>query len=184
MMRADTAEWLRKWRHLLLMIGIIWLPMLVWWFALLPGGMSNDSLDPWSQIRSGHWTSHHPVPDTAFVWLTSLGGLTPATTSFAQTLIVAAALGWFVYVVTRVIGGGRAVWVTVVLLAVLPFAGVFAVTIWMDVPEPPTLVVLRGLLLLAWRIAAPERRRWRVALACAALATGLLRWKGGIPPVL
>src|SRR3954451_14398417 len=104
-------------RRLALLIGVIWLPMLAWWFALLPGGMSNDSLDQWSQIRSGHWTSHHPVPDTAFVWLTSLGGLTPATTSLAQSLIVAAALGWFAYVVTRVIGGGRAVWVTVVLLA-------------------------------------------------------------------
>src|SRR3954447_22454960 len=114
-------------RRLALLIGVIWLPMLAWWFALLPGGMSIDSLDQWGQIRSGHWTSHHPVPDTAFVWITSLGGTTPATTSFAQTLIVAAVLGWFVYVVTRVIGGGRAVWVTAVLLAVLPFAGVFAV---------------------------------------------------------
>ena len=178
------AAWVRKWRDLLLMIGIIWLPMLVWWFALLPGGMSNDSLDQWSQIRSGHWTSHHPVPDTAFVWLTSLGGLTPATTSFAQTLIVAAALGWFVYVVTRVIGGGRAVWITVVLLAVLPFAGVFAVTIWKDVPEAAALVVLSGLLLLAWRSGEPERRRWWVALAAAALATGLMRWNGGITTVL
>src|SRR4051812_20892786 len=134
MTRAGMLQWLSKWRHLLLMIGIIWLPMLVWWFALLPGGMSNDSLDQWSQIRSGHWTSHHPVPDTAFVWLTSLGGLTPATTSFAQTLIIAAALGWFVYVVTRVIGGGGAVWIPLVVLLGVPLFGGFAVAILKDVP--------------------------------------------------
>jgi len=187
-MRGLSGTTARAWwssrRRLVLLMAIIWLPMLVWWFALLPGGMSNDSLDQWSQIRSGHWTSHHPVADTAFVWLTSLGGLTPATTSFAQTLVVAAALGWFVYVVTNVIGGGRAVWVTVVLLAVLPFAGVFAVTIWKDVPEAAALVVLSGLLLLAWRGEEPLRGGWWVALGSAALATGLLRWNGGVTTVL
>ena len=62
-------------RRLVLLVAVIWLPMLAWWLALLPGGMSIDSLDQWGQIRSGHWTSHHPVPDTAFVWLTSLGGV-------------------------------------------------------------------------------------------------------------
>jgi hypothetical protein len=171
-------------RRLLLLVGVIWLPMLVWWFALLPGGMSNDSLDQWAQIRSGHWTSHHPVPETAFVWLTSLGGVTPATTSLAQSLLIAAALGWFVHVVGRVIGGGRALWVAAGLLALLPLAGVFAVTIWKDVPETAALLVLSGLLLLAWRPDRPLRRGWWIAVALAALAAGLFRWNGGTTAVI
>src|SRR3954452_12960189 len=171
-------------RRLLLLIAVIWLPMLAWWFALLPGGMSIDSLDQWGQIRSGHWSSHHPVPDTAFVWLTSLGGATQATTSLVQTLLVAAALGWFVHVVVREIGGGRAVWVAAGLLALLPFAGVFADTLWKDVPETAALLALSALLLSGWRSEQRLGRSWWVALAASALAAGLFRWNGGATAVV
>ena len=171
-------------RRLVLLVAVIWLPMLAWWFALLPGGMSIDSLDQWGQIRSGHWTSHHPVPDTAFVWLTSLGGVTPATTSFVQTLILAATLGWFVHVVGREIGGRRAGWVAAGLLALLPFAGVFADTLWKDVPETAALLSLSALLLSGWRPEASLGRAWWLALAASAFAAGLFRWNGGATAVV
>src|SRR3954470_10157660 len=89
-------------RRFPLVFAVIWLPLLLWWIALLPGGISNDSLDSWTQIQTGHWTSHHPPPFTALFWLTSLGGTTPATTSLAETLLVACALAWFTTVVETV----------------------------------------------------------------------------------
>ena len=166
-------------RRCLPLFAIIWTPLLLWWAALLPGGMSNDSLDSWAQIQGAHWTSHHPPPFTAFFWLTSLGGTTPATTSLAETLIVAAALTFFAAVLSHVLDAGRAVYVAAVALGVLPLVGPFSVTIWKDVPETAVLLALAGLLVLGVHVVAPLPRRWWVAVASCAFAAGLLRWNGG-----
>lgn len=163
---------------------ILWAPMLVWWLALLPGGMSVDSLDQWGQIHSGHWNSHHPVPDTAFVWLTSLGGWTPATTSLVQTLLIAATLGWFVHVVGRELGGRRAGLVFAALLCVLPFISVFANTLWKDVPETAALLALSGLLITGCFSGEEPGRGWWVAVVLSSFAAGLLRWNGGVTAVV
>ena len=166
-------------RRFLALFAIVWTPMLVWWLALLPGGISNDTLDSWTQIKTGHWAAHHPPPFTAFFWLTSLGGTTPATTSFVQTLLVAAALAWLALVVSEVLRAGRSVYVAAVVLAVLPLAGPFSVAIWKDVPETAVLLVLTGLLALAWGREQPPSRKWWVSVGACALVAGLLRWNGG-----
>lgn len=167
-------------RQLLTLALVIWMPLLVWWLALLPGGMSADSLNQWGQIKSGHWTSHHPVPDTAFVWLTSFGGWTPATTSLVQTAIVALALAFFVQVVITHLGGARSVKVAAVVLALLPLVGAFAVIVWKDVPETAALLALSALLLTAAQPDRPMPRNWWIALAATSLAAGLLRWNAGL----
>lgn len=166
-------------RRFLALFAIIWAPLLLWWVALLPGGISNDTLDSWTQIKTGHWSSHHPPPFTAFFWLTSLGGTTPATTSLVETLLVAAALAWFALVVGSVLNAGRAVFVAAFALAALPLVGPFSITIWKDVPETAVLLVLAGLLVRAWAREGPMPRRWWLAVVGSALAAGLLRWNGG-----
>ena len=166
-------------RRFMLLLAIIWTPLLLWWAALLPGGVSNDTLDSWAQIHGGHWTSHHPPPFTAFMWLTSLGGTTLATTSLVETLLVAAALAFFTTVLSRVLDAGRAVFVAAVVLGILPLVGPFSITIWKDVPETAVLIVVAGLLLLAVHVLTPLPRAWWIALASCSFAAGLLRWNGG-----
>jgi hypothetical protein len=166
-------------RRFLALLAAIWAPLLVWWVALLPGGISNDTLDSWAQIQTGHWTSHHPPPFTAFFWLTSLGGTTPATTSFVETLLVAAALAFFAMVLAEVLHAGRSVFVVAFALGALPLVGPFSVTIWKDVPETAGLLVLAGLLVQGWHRGGALPRRWWVAVTACSLVVGLLRWNGG-----
>ena len=145
-------------RRLLVLTGVLWIPLLLWWFALLPGGMSNDSFNSWAQIKGQlHWASHHPPPFTAMFWLTSLGGTTPATASLAQTLMMAFALAFFATAVGVALRSTRAVWICAGVLALAPLVGPFAVTIWKDIPETAALLGLAGLLVLGWRHAARER---------------------------
>ena len=166
-------------RRFLALFAVIWVPMLLWWVALLPGGISNDTLDSWTQIKTGQWASHHPPPFTAFFWLTSLGGTTPATTSLAETILIAASLAWFATVVSSVLNAGRAVFVAAFALAALPLVGPFSVIIWKDVPETAALLVLTGMLVLAWSRNEAPSPRWWVALSGTSLVAGLLRWNGG-----
>ena len=166
-------------RRFLALFAVVWAPMLLWWVALLPGGISNDSLDSWTQIKTGQWTSHHPPPFTAFFWLTSLGGTTPATTSFVETVLVAGSLAWFAMVLARVLNAGRSVYVASFALAALPLVGPFSVTIWKDVPETAVLLLLGGLLSLGWHEEGPLPRRWWIAVGACSLVAGLLRWNGG-----
>ena len=166
-------------RRFVALLAVVWAPMLLWWVALLPGGISNDTLDSWTQIKTGQWTSHHPPPFTAFFWLTSLGGTTPATTSLVETLLVAASLAWFALVLGEVLNAGRTVFVAAFALAALPLVGPFSITIWKDVPETAVLLVVAGLLILGWHREPPLPRGWWVALVSASLVAGLQRWNGG-----
>jgi hypothetical protein len=167
-------------RRLLVLTGALWIPLLLWWFALLPGGMSNDSFNSWAQIKGRlPWSSHHPPPFTALFWLTSLGGTTPATTSLVQTLMMAFALAFFATSIGVVLRSTRAVWICAAVLAVAPLVGPFAVTIWKDIPETAALLGVAGLLVLGWRHEGPLPRWWWAALAATSLAVGLFRWNGG-----
>jgi hypothetical protein len=171
-------------RRFLALVAVVWAPLLLWWVALLPGGMSNDSFNSWTQIQAGQWSSHHPPPFTAYLWLTSLGGTTPATTSLVDSLLVALALAFFAAVVGHVLRAGRAVYVAAVLLGLLPLVGPFSVMIWKDVPETAALLVLAGLLVLGGHLEGPLPRRWWTAVAVASFVAGLLRWNGGATTVV
>src|SRR5438309_12112541 len=167
-------------RRLLVLTGVLWIPLLLWWFALLPGGMSYDSFNSWAQIKGQlHWASHHPPPFTAMFWLTSLGGTTPATASLARPLLMAFALAFFATAVGVALRSTRAVWICAGVLALAPLVGPFAVTIWKDIPETAALLGLAGLLVLGWRHEGPLPRWWWAALAVTSLAVGLIRWNGG-----
>lgn len=165
-------------RAFLLTWAACWAPMAVWWLALLPGGMSADSLSSWYQIVTGTWYVAQPPPFTAFMWVTSGAGTTPATTSLAQTLVVSAALAFLVTTLAQVVGGARWVRVATLALLVLPLFGPFSVMLWKDIPEAAALFVIAALVLRASSGTSAPRRGWWLALAGASLAAALFRWNG------
>lgn len=153
-------------------------PLLAWWLALWPGGWSVDSLDSWGQIQTGHWTNHHPVPFTALVWLTSLGGHTPATVPLVDALLVAGALAVLVGSLLRAFGGNRAPLYAALALCTLPLIGPLAAVVWKDIPELAFLLLLQGVLLTMQRRAEGHAAPWLLAIAGISLAVALLRWNG------
>ena len=164
--------------RLLPLAGLFWLPLLGWWVALLPGSWSMDSINSWNQIQTGHWDNHHPIPFTAFMWLTSAGGHVPATVPLAQTVLVAVSLAMLVRSIVRAFGGGRAPVVVGLLLCVLPLLGPLAVDVWKDIPELAAVLVLQSLLLDATDRAGPRRATWWILLAGSTLTAALMRWNG------
>ena len=67
-------------RRFLALFAIIWAPLLLWWAALLPGGISNDTLDSWTQIKS------EDVPKVnASIKAADLPAITVSTTAPAAT---------------------------------------------------------------------------------------------------
>ena len=163
--------------------GILALPLLLWWVALLPGGMSPDSFVSWGQVQGGPWSNHHPAPFTALMWLTSLGGLTPATVSLFQVLLVAGCLASLVVTLRRVFAVGHAVTAAAVALILLPLLGPFATILWKDVPETALLLLLAALVLELPDDRSVSRRRL-LAIAGVAFAIALLRWNGGLTDVV
>jgi hypothetical protein len=158
--------------------ALLWVPLLVWWLALLPGGMSNDTFSSWGQIKSGDWTNHHPVPFTAFMWLTTLGARVPAGETLVQTLMMALALAALVRALTRRFDAGPAPTVAGVVLALAPLLGPFTVTLWKDIPETAFLLALAALLLEADIADEAPPRWWWTTLVLLTLGAALVRWNG------
>ena len=157
-------------------------PLMLWWVALLPGGMSPDSFVSWEQVQGGPWSNHHPAPFTALVWLTSVGGLTPDTVSLFQVLLVAACLASLVLALRRVLAVGHVVTVAAVALILLPLLGPFATILWKDVPETALMLLLAGQVLELPNEGSVSRRRL-LAIGGVAFAVALLRWNGGVTDV-
>jgi hypothetical protein len=180
--RWSVARWRRPSRQAVGTTLVIWAPLLVWWLALLPGGISIDSRDVWREVVGHPWSNHHPAPYAAFVWLTSLGGTTVAGATLAQTVCVAASLSALVRALAARLGTLLAPLMAAVALGVLPLLGPFSVTLWKDVPETAALVWLSA------RILAPasnQTSRGRLlSLATAAGVAASLRWNGGAACVI
>lgn len=156
---------------------VIELPLLVWWWALRPGGWSPDSLSSWSQVRGAPWSDHHPPPFTAFIWLVSAGGRWPGAVSLVQTLIVAVALATFCRVVGGRLRARPVMYAGAVVLAALPLVGPFSVVVWKDVLETSLLMLLAAVVLQASERPPGSRRRLTVVFALSLLAASI-RWNG------
>lgn len=80
--------------------GLVALPLLVWWLGWYPGFASSDTIDQWSQIRTGVYFNHHPAVHTLFLDLFSGGGDRPGLVTllqiFALSGLLVYAAGWLV----------------------------------------------------------------------------------------
>lgn len=177
---------LRRVPRTLVVSALIAVPLLVWWVASLPGGVTYDTVYIWDQLQTGHWGNHHPAPYVAWLWLTSLGGHTLATASLADVLLLAASLGWLVESVRRV---ATAAWAhavafgVVVVLATAPLLGAFSVMLWKDVPTTAALVVLAGAA-LRLSVADAAGRSLVVVITAAGLVVALFRWNGVLTDIV
>jgi len=170
------------WRSLLVVFPLLWAPLLVWWLAFYPALSTPDSVNSWEQIQTGAWTSHHPPPFTALLWLFTRFTSSPWVLSLAQTVAMAAALAALAVVLSRRFAAGWwPVWAAFVLVA-LPWVGPFTLEIWKDVPSAIALVVLATALIVATSPTGDRPRPpawgWTAIVGLSALAAALLRWNG------
>ncbi len=161
--------------------GLAVLPLLVWWLGWYPGFASPDTIDQWTQVKTGNYTSHHPPIHTLYLEVFSLGGRRPGLVTMAQILLLGAIL---VYAATWLSRAGVPTGVAVAaawLLGLSPAVAPTTLALWKD--------VLFGLFLLwAWieltALAVDEDRVYRwpamVRLGLALSGVFLLRANGPI----
>ncbi|WP_219467471.1 DUF6020 family protein [Nonomuraea rhizosphaerae] len=105
-----------------------------WWAAFYPGLFSRDSVLYLSHTIAGPWVSDHSVLYDSLLWLSySTTGDIGAVT-FLQTTAMAAALTYLARSLGAMGAPRRTTAVVAVLLTLTPTVGVFATTLWKDVP--------------------------------------------------
>jgi len=148
------------------------LPGLVWWLAFLPAVMTPDSMAIWGAVLAGEPLPVMPYTYWLFVSTLSLGGRTLGL----LTLLQAVGLGLAIVYVSRSIGlTSRSACLISAVVMTTPFGGLFAVTLWKDVPA--TIAMLLGAGALAQWISGRGSERL-LACGCGALVVaGLLRFE-------
>jgi hypothetical protein len=132
--RAALSGIRRPDRASVLLTAAVALPMLVWLALYQPGMMSPDSVGMWQQAVNGGWTDGHPPIYTAALWVASETVGSPWLVTVAQSLLLAASMVAVGRASTRL--GVPRNWavVPVVVLAISPMVGAFAISVWKDVP--------------------------------------------------
>ncbi len=124
---------------------VLWAPMLLWYVALRPGVMTNDSMDIWTQVLTGDWVDWHPPAYTALNYLSRWVFGTPALTVLSQTLALAWALSRVLRIGIRMGLPAVPVWVGGALLCLTPPVGAFSVHLWKDVPYTAGFLLVAAL---------------------------------------
>jgi hypothetical protein len=119
----------------------------VWFLALAPGVMTNDSINIWNQVVTGRWFDWHPPLYTAVQWVSYQVVGSPALAVLAQSL----ALAWAIARILRLaIAAGLPavpVWVGGAVVCALPPVGAFSIHVWKDVPYSVGFLLVLGLFL-------------------------------------
>lgn len=118
---------------------VCWLPYLL---ANFPAVMTIDSFNQYAQTIGVYaYSNHHPWIHTMFLKLcTKIGGLFTQDASAAivvytllQMLFLACCAGYLTDTMKRVGTSGKWIMAVILFYALLPFQGMFAVTLWKDV---------------------------------------------------
>lgn len=148
--------------------------------AFYPGIMSYDSIDQWRQLMTLELNDHHPVAHTLLNWLVTRLWLSPAAVGVFQILVLSALCG---AAVNRLRGQGAPAWLAAgiaLFYALYPLNGMYAVTLWKDVPYSAAVFALT--MLLAEVVASGgrwlESNRHCALLGAALVAVALLRHNG------
>jgi len=124
---------------------VLWAPMVLWWVALRPAVMTNDSMDTWTQVLTGDWVDWHPPIYTALNYLSRQIVGTPALTVLVQTLALAWAFSRLLRIGIRMGLPALPVWIGGVVVSLLPPVGAFSVHLWKDVPYTAGFLLVAGL---------------------------------------
>ncbi|WP_079527289.1 DUF6020 family protein [Halobacillus hunanensis] len=121
-----------RWRILLYAVPsiLIWSLYLV---AYFPGTMTPDSFSHWEQIHTYDFSNWHPVVYTWYILgLTSIWE-TPAIVAFSQIVVIAIISGYMVYSLEKRGFSRRWLWPGLMLFALFPLNGIFAIAMWKDI---------------------------------------------------
>ncbi len=166
------------------------LPMLVVWgtyqAVYFPAVMTNDSMAQWQQAVSGQFSDWHPFIHTLLLWATLQIEPTPALFISIQIFIFGLISAWGL---NKLVGQGLPFGFALFfsfMFALSPVNGIYAVTIWKDVPYG---IMLLCLVIQLFCIISSEGR-WldkginQLALAVCSFLVMLLRHNGVPIPLL
>ena len=183
---ADAPSgWLSLWVYALICL-ICWLPYFLYEY---PGIMSPDSMNQFRQVIGlDPLSNHHPVVHTLLIGLCyRIGKMFTANTDLAlsfytvfQMLFMALCDAVLIRTLEKCCHIRRRISLLLLLFyAVLPYQGVFAVTIWKDVPFAGIMMLFGCILLrmLCREENAGSRKIW-VSLFLTGIAMSLFRSNG------
>jgi len=181
---ARYARAARSGRRLGVLAGAVcfvtWLMVLV---MKWPGVMTSDSLDQWQQLHTLVFSDHHPVVHTLWEWLVTRVWDSPGTIAVAQSLTLAAVVGWLV---SELAEWGVPEWALACLAlasAVSPVNTAYSVTLWKDVSYGTAVLGLFVCMLQIIRTQGRCLNRWTFAAAFVAVALGTATFRHNGPPV-
>lgn len=119
---------------------LAWAPMLFWYAAVRPGLLSADSLLVWGQVVFGHWVDYHPPLYTAAVWVSAHLVHGPDLVTLGQSLLLVASIVSMTRATRRLGSPLAAVAAAAAVLVVSPMLGLFAMSLWKDVPYTAAVV--------------------------------------------
>ncbi len=136
---SDDEGRLRRWARRIrpveaVPVLVLWAPMLVWFAALKPGVMTNDSTNIWGQVVTGVWVDWHPPVYTALMWVSYELIASPAIATLAQSLALAWAIARILKLAVRLGVPAVPLYAVAALVALTPPIGAFSVHLWKDVP--------------------------------------------------
>jgi hypothetical protein len=173
-----VRAWLRRYTFGLVVFGLTWLVLLVWWAAYFPGLFSPDSLAYIYQATLDHWNNHHSPLYEGLIWLSLYGTGGLETLIGLQTVAMAAGLGYTATMLRRLGAPGWLLLPLAVGLVAMPTIGTFTVTLWKDVGYAIPMLFAVGTLvrIVTLRLAGePVRARLFVLLAFELTIVGLMR---------
>ena len=106
---------------------------LMWWAAFYPGLFSYDSFTYSQEVTTGHWVADHSIAYDGLVWLSLVGTGDYAALTLAQTVAMAAVIGYLAAGLRAL--GVRTRWIVLSLppAVLLPSTGAFVIYVWKDV---------------------------------------------------
>ncbi len=152
----------------LLTMGILFLLYLPYYLYEFPGILSPDSINQAGQAFGLYtWSNHHPIAHTLLIQAACkvMSLLTPDRNlqigfyTLLQMSFLVYCFGYSVKTLQRLGAGLRYCILAILFYAVLPFQGVFSVTVWKDVPFAG-VVLLLTCEIATW-VFAGEHGLWR-----------------------
>jgi ABC-type polysaccharide/polyol phosphate export permease len=167
---------------------IVWLG---WLLVFYPGLMSSDSMDQWQQTMNGMFVAEHPILHTLMIGLINHIWFSPAAVALVQIFVLAIIVGWGLRRLCALGVSPSVTWLFAALFAILPVNGLYAITLWKDIPYSITVFILTILMVdIAMQGADWIKSRQNLIVLCVVLTfSALLRLNGpavafGIPLVL
>jgi hypothetical protein len=176
---AAPHERLGKWEW----VAFATPPAVVWAAYLLafwPGVMSFDSIDQWTQFRTGNYNDWHPVFHTLTEWTLTRLVESPAIVAAAQVAVLSSVVGWALASMRRLGLPAKAAWAVSGVAAVWPANGITVITLWKDIPYAIGVLALGVIMLreIDGRNSLIDKRRGWILVAGVASLVSLYHHAG------